>query len=161
MVYNTNYKLALIEFYNKDIHGHNVNLFNQLVVEYIFDEYYNQYIDEQLEASDMNTINDESEMMELYYNIRIIRQNYIQHEYISNYNQIIRRHSYFYPKIVCIINLPTNECIAIDKTCFLRIFQRKCRNFIERKKKIIIMMKSPKNIRFRKKYGKFPPGCYL
>ena len=72
-----------------------------------------------------------------HYEELIINRNFyhIPHKTIRNYHNIISRPNYIRPEIAQCILLPTLEHIAIIKTIWIRIIQRKWKCvFIERKK---------------------------
>jgi len=49
----------------------------------------------------------------------------VNHEFYRNYKNIIRRQDYIKPEIAQCIYLETNECVAILKTFWLKIVQRR------------------------------------
>jgi hypothetical protein len=57
----------------------------------------------------------------------------IEHPYIRNYKSIISRPNYIKPEIAQCYELPTLERVAILKTIWIRIIQRKWKNLMKQK----------------------------
>jgi len=72
------------------------------------------------------------------YFIEILRENnerfiVLKHPTIRNYNKIIKSNRYYNLEIVKPEELEGGECVAILKTFWLRLFQRKCRKYLNNK----------------------------
>lgn len=68
-----------------------------------------------------------------------------------------------YPKIdiMDVIRLePGEEDVAILKTCWLRIFQRKCKAYYKYKQALIAYQSRPANIQYREVNGRWPTFHY-
>lgn len=62
--------------------------------------------------------------------------------------------------IVYTNTLETGECIAIKKTFWLRILQKKIKKKLIARRKCIQNRMIPKHINYHKTYGKWPKCCY-
>ena len=69
----------------------------------------------------------------LLYNDQFIEYNCDYHYFHPNFKNIIQSEDYFNIKILKIININSNKNIIIDKTFFLKIFQRKFKKYFYKK----------------------------
>jgi hypothetical protein len=81
------------------------------------------------------------------------------HPTIRNYHNIISRPNYIKPEIGEYIILPTQEAIAILKTVWLRIIQRKWKKVFAERQNIIKQRCYLPYLREREIYGKWPNLC--
>jgi hypothetical protein len=81
------------------------------------------------------------------------------HPTIRNYRNIINNSNYIKPEIGEYIVLPTQEAVAILKTFWLRILQRKWKNVFKERLNIIKMRSNPICVYARQITGKWPPYC--
>jgi hypothetical protein len=81
------------------------------------------------------------------------------HPTIRNYHNIISRPNYIKPEIGEYILLPTQEAVAILKTVWLRIIQRKWKKVFAERQNIIKYRCYPSSLREREIYGKWPQIC--
>jgi len=88
-------------------------------------------------------------------------QNNIPHKTIRNYHNIIRRPNYIRPEIAECFELPTLEHIAIIKTIWLKIIQRKWKVVFAARKIIIQMRFSPSSLVIRQLTGIWPKDCQI
>ena len=97
-----------------------------------------------------------------------LKQNYLnlselnnlgRHPTIRNYNNIYSNTDYIKPEIGEYIILPTQEAIAILKTFWLRIIQRKWKKIFEERKLIIKKRSYPDSLYIRSITGKWPDKC--
>jgi hypothetical protein len=104
----------------------------------------------------------------MYTDIEYLSDNYMMeisrypefgHPTIRNYINIINRQNYIKPEIGQCILLPTQEEIAILKTFWLRIIQRKWKKIYKERQQIIIQRTHPNALYFRRVYGKWPSNC--
>ena len=56
-------------------------------------------------------------------------------------------------------DLETLERIAIIKTIWIKLIQRKWKNILKKRKEIIIKRCNPKNLRYKEIYGNWPKDC--
>ena len=81
------------------------------------------------------------------------------HPTIRNYRNIINNSNYIKPEIGEYIVLPTQEAVAILKTFWLRILQRKWKNVFKERLNIMKMRSNPICVYARQITGKWPPYC--
>ena len=74
----------------------------------------------------------------------------ISHPFIRNYRNIIYNYNV---DIIQQIRLDTGHILCIPKTFWLKLFQRKCKNYLKRR---LHMMKNPRNLMYRELNGHFP-----
>ena len=100
--------------------------------------------------------------------IKWLRKHYLEqfntlyskkHPTIRNYHNIISKPNYIKPEIGEYIILPTQEAIAILKTFWIRIIQRKWKKIFQERKNIIRQRCSIYNLNIRQIYGKWPQHC--
>jgi hypothetical protein len=77
-----------------------------------------------------------------------------QHPTIRNYFQIMNKG--YNIEIVQNFDYNGEETIAIIKTCWLKIFQRKWKNFYKKRKEFIKKAKNIHNLHYRQIHGRFP-----
>jgi hypothetical protein len=82
-----------------------------------------------------------------------------KHPTIRNYHAIISRNNYIKPEIGEYIILPTQEAVAILKTFWLRIIQRKWKKVFLEQQHIIKMRSHPSSLCYREIYGKWHESC--
>jgi len=91
--------------------------------------------------------------------IRLMKQKWWErttsppHPFIRAFWRIIAQPQYFTLQIVEDKELYSGETIAIVKTVWLRIFQRKCRNILNERK---LAREKIKHLRYRSIHGKWP-----
>jgi len=81
------------------------------------------------------------------------------HLLIRNYHNIISKPDYIKPEIAECIKLPTLETIAIIKTIWIKIIQRKWKNIYKKRHDIYNLRKIPNNLLTRQITGKWPSNC--
>ena len=81
------------------------------------------------------------------------------HDIFRNYRQIIIKNNYIKPEITECIYLNTGHCIAILKTFWVRLIQRKWKNIIKERDNIIKKRCTLKSLRYREFNGKWPNDC--
>lgn len=81
------------------------------------------------------------------------------HPTIRNYRDIISRPNYIKPEIGEYIILPTQEAIAILKTVWLRIIQRKWKKVFAERRHIITQRCYIPNLRYKEINGEWPQTC--
>jgi hypothetical protein len=81
------------------------------------------------------------------------------HDIFRNYKQIITMDNYIKPEITECIYLNTGHCVAILKTFWLRLVQRKWKNIIKERNIIIKKRCNLNSLRHREITGKWPQDC--
>jgi hypothetical protein len=154
--------LIICELHNPIIHGktdesyHNIE--NHYLVYDKFDgktgislsclENYEEYdTDEEFDSDDDDSDDDNTILLKIDDSIKLLRSNYKifvrkinyyeKHPSIRNYDKIISRKDYIKKEIGQCIVLPTQETIAILKTFWLRIVQRKWKNIFKERQIIL------------------------
>lgn len=140
----TKYNISLCELYNRRLHGNENS-----------DVLYHYLVDSRYKFLDMNSINDIAYNMNLEYQY-LGNQT---HDIFRNYKQIITKENYVKPEITECIYLNTGHCVAILKTFWLRLIQRKWKNIIKERKNIIKKRSKPISLSYREITGKWPEDC--
>ena len=117
---NTKYNIVLCEHYNGRIHGQMDRLEDQFLVISCFKKYDYNYISEMAEFCNDNYFNRVKQVT--------------PHAFIRNYKSIITNENYIQPEIAECHYLPGGECVCIKKTFWLRILQRKLKNWYKKKR---------------------------
>ena len=81
-------------------------------------------------------------------------------EYHTRIVKYYRHTLYDGPQILEIVDGPGDYTTAINKTHFLRLFQRKWRNIINERKRLLKLRKNVRAIQYRRIHGKWPAKCY-
>jgi len=81
------------------------------------------------------------------------------HKLIRNYHNIIRKANYIKPEIVECIKLPTGENIAIIKTMWIKIIQRKWKNVYAARQDVIKSRSCLSSLFTRQLTGYWPRQC--
>jgi len=131
------YKLGVCEFFHNNIHGFTNNSYK-----YIHGHYMILSIIHKYDFYNLCMDNYQNHMYN-YYNYN--NNKLLYHPIIRNYNNIISNKNNIKVNIIQIINLSTNENIAIIKTFWLKILQRK---FKKNYKNRLIKLEKMKNIRY-------------
>ena len=174
---NKNY-LMLCELHFPAIHGKTSNSDPQIETHYLVydrfdpitgisyscldDEEYDT--DEEYDSEDESnenricTINDSISFLKNHYsNPSSFNQGLLgNHPTIRNYHNIISRQNYIKPEIGKYIMLPTQEAVAILKTFWLRIIQRKWKKVFQERKIMIRNRVSLFSLHMRQITGKWP-----
>jgi hypothetical protein len=81
------------------------------------------------------------------------------HPTIRNYYNIVSNTNYIKPEIGEYIILPTLEAVAVLKTFWIRIIQRKWKKVFEQQQQIIIERCKLQCLQFRQTTGHWPTHC--
>ena len=139
----TKYELILCELHHPTIHGKTYDSDPNIERHYIVYDRFDgvsglsvNWLDD-YEDNDLSTINI-TDIIELlknyYYRARHILSNkFPLHPTIRNYPAITTRENYIKPEIAECIMLPTLELVAILKTIWIRIIQRKWNGILDYK----------------------------
>lgn len=130
-------------------------------IEYDTDNEYDDDDDLSIEQRRLYTIKDDiKHLKDTYMNNIVSNLHYYgYHPTIRNYHNIISRSDYFKPEIGEYIILPTHEAIAILKTFWLRIIQKKWKKIFKERKNIIKQRCYLPNLSIREIQGKWPDSC--
>lgn len=151
-------KLCICEIFHPKIHGYDNNstkgINTHYMVRYSIDtkEFMNKCDYEEI-------MHDISLLKEAY---KFVAQKLKKKDcIIRNHKHIVSHPQYPHVDIVDIIRLqPGEEDVAIIKTCWLRIFQRKWRSYYKYKQALIMHYKRISSIQHREIHGKWPPFYY-
>ena len=152
------YHLVICEIFNELMHGYDETsdstvLGNYLVIDKI--DYSmsdcNEYIDDVIECHNKK------------YKQFIKNKEYkkYKHPFIRNYNNIIERQNYIKMEIAQCIYLSGNECVAILKTFWIKIIQRKWKKVFKLRQECIERRKSIGNLMYRETTGKWNRSCIM
>lgn len=140
----TKYNISISELYNKRLHG---NVKSDVLYHYLV---YSRF-----KTLDMNNINDVANTINNGY-LELDNQT---HDIYKNYKQIITRENYIKPEITECIYLNTGHYVAILKTFWLRLIQRKWKNIIKERNDIIKKRCNLHSLTHREITGKWPNDC--
>ena len=145
------FDLVLCELFNNAFHGmddsSDPNIQEQFLVSYIFKNDDND---------DINSIlnNYKNHYQRVYiYNINI------SHSIIRNYKHIISRPNYIQLQIAKVIYLTGQECVAIIKTIWIKIIQRKWKKIYKQRKNILNIRNLPSSLFYKQQHNKWPNNC--
>lgn len=162
------YKIMVCELFHPLIHGKTessyefidtywmVNMTAEPKI-YFFEVYYDEYDyrdDEYRECQEFYL-----DFVSLQRRYQDYYRRHYSHPVIKNYANIILRSDYIRFEIGEYIILPTEEAIAILKTFWLRIIQRKWKKVFKHRNEIIKLRCNPSNLRHREIHGKWPSNC--
>ncbi len=148
---NTNlskYKLAICELFNEKIHGFDIEtsdpdvLYHYLIVETINPELVTNPEEQSLYEDYESNFEELYDMIDRYscrnrILVRAMRNKNINHEYIRNYNNIITNKKFSQPNIIEHITLRGDEYVAIIKTIWIKLIQRKWKKIYKERKEFI------------------------
>lgn len=153
-------KLAVCEIFHPKIHGFDKNsspeVLNHFMVNYSINR------EEFMNKADFDELQEDLEILNHAYSNALTNLKLQENDcIIRNYKNIINHPQYPCVDIVDIKRLePGEEDVAILKTCWLRIFQRKFRAYNNYKKALILHKKRISSIMYREIHGKWPPFHY-
>jgi hypothetical protein len=81
------------------------------------------------------------------------------HSIFRNYTNIVLRPDNIKPEIAECLYLSGGECVAILKTFWIKIIQRKWKNILAKRREIIKLRCQIKSILYREINGKWPRNC--
>jgi len=144
--------IVLCELYNPLIHGPTEKgspLINHYLVNHRFRLYNSGFIN-----GIANFQNDMYSSL-VRKNVRAVQR----HPIYRNYKTIIAKDSYIKAEIAECILLPTNECVAVIKTFWIKIIQRTWKKIHSLIKQTISLRKNISSLRYREIYGRWPSTC--
>lgn len=125
-------------------------------------EYGSDLDDDIIEIRVFNTINDDIDFLREHYSIpsNFDPRYFGRHPTIRNYHNIISKPNYIKAEIGEYIILPTQEAIAILKTFWLRIIQKKWKKVFQERKNIIRQRCHLSNLSIREMRGRWTDSCF-
>jgi hypothetical protein len=143
--------ILLCELYNPHLHGATNNRY--LETSYL--------VDSRFRLFNMELITEHSDLINAKYAHLCNNNlgNIINHPIFRNYKSIISKDSYVKPEIGECIYLETGECVAILKTFWVRLIQRKWKNIMREKSRVIRERCLPNTLKYREIHGRWPPSC--
>jgi hypothetical protein len=162
------YNLILCELYNQTIHGLDENSDPNIQTHYILIDKYEPFSETYIDNNEVEDDYDDplTDMQSdiLSYNEFYVRQMRIicfnmNPSPIRNYRTIVSRPNYIQREIGEVIILPTFEEIAILKTFWIRMIQKKWKKVYQQRKIIINRRMTPSSIYYWQVNGKWPPDC--
>ena len=169
------FNLVLCEILNKNIHGNDANIDGHYLIINKFDASTGSAIysdsgsgsdsgsDSDLEDDDYES-DDSSTSLELFtndyndYYHQEISPN-VKHSIIRNYQNIIARPDYIRPEIAECIVLPSQHTVAIIKTMWIKIIQRKWKKVYAERNRIMKTRMLYSSLKTREITGKWPASC--
>ena len=171
------YNLLLCEIHHPGIHGKTNNSAANIETHFLIHDRFDGhgYPIKNMDEEDDEDTDEEDEATNYYdYNITnvmaFLKNQYSdpanfnlryfeRHPTIRNYHNIITNSNYIKPEIGEYIVLPTQEAVAILKTFWLRIVQRKWKNIFKERLNVIKLRSNPLCVYARQITGKWPPYC--
>jgi hypothetical protein len=165
---NNKHYLMLCELHSPAIHGKTSDSDPNIETHYLV---YDRFVpitgisysclDDTDDSDDENssyTINDSIQFLKNHYSNRSRFNNgsLKNHPTIRNYHNIISRQNYIKPEIGKYVMLPTQEAVAILKTFWLRIIQRKWKKVFQERKNMTRNRLSISSLHTRQITGKWP-----
>ena len=147
----TRYDIILCELYNERLHGET----NDLKIKSSYLVYC------RFKKLDMEYIEDYTDDFNAHY-LELINNNdnaIINHSVFKNYKNIILHQPYIKPEIAECLYLENQECIAILKTHWLRLVQRRWKNIIKERKYVLQIRKRINSLRQKEITGNWPLDC--
>lgn len=168
------FDLVLCELFNKHIHGGNKNILESIDGHYLLierfdgatgsiliedddssDDYSEDYSDDN-DDSDINTIAIDCNAL---YNTENNNQLKKPHKIIRNYQNIIARPDYIKPEIAECLMLESQHSVAIIKTIWIKLIQRKWKKVYAEHKAVIRLRMSYSSLKTREITGRWPQSC--
>jgi len=128
-------------------------------MDYNTDDEYDSDNSMEAESNRILKISDMISYLKEAYELEITYGTVFEHPTIRNYQNIISQSNYIKPEIGLYIILPTQEAIAILKTFWLRIIQKKWKKIYKERSKVIKLRSNPIYIQMREINGYWPKEC--
>jgi hypothetical protein len=167
------FNLVLCEILNTHLHGNDDNIDGHYLIINKFDASTGSAIysgsedddSESDEDDDYSVYSDDSDSSlslftneyNEYYNEQV--PNTVKHSIIRNYRNIIARPDYIRPEIAECIVLPSQHTVAIIKTIWIKIIQRKWKKVYAERNKIIKTRMQYSSLKTREITGRWPQSC--
>ena len=181
---NNKFNLVLCELFNRHIHGLASSQIQEVDGHYLIiskfdgqtrrllDEHDgtmdidSYYTDNEDNEDDSDNDNDTNETIlssisdfSLFYNEYYNEINSEPHIIIRNYENIISRPDYIKPEIAQCVILQTQHSVAILKTIWIKLIQRKWKKIYVERQSIMRRRMSPSSLSTRELTGKWPTHC--
>jgi hypothetical protein len=144
----TRYNIILCELYNSKIHGRLENGSKEENIGYL--------VCSRFKNLDVELIEDIASELVGTYHLSVRRG---KHNIYRNYRNIISRTDYFKPEIAQCVYLESQHCVAILKTFWIKLIQRKWKKVFVERKRVFGERCGLKSIKYREIHGKWPPTC--
>jgi len=142
--HHSKYSLAYCEFFNSKIHGKDdsssKNIDSHYLIYWILNN--NDFYNESVFIEISNYICSIRQTLKNRY-FNSMYSNYSKHPLIRNYYEILIKKDYIFLEIIECVELEGGEHVAIYKTFWLRIIQRKWKRYCELKKKRMAALLQP------------------
>jgi hypothetical protein len=176
---NSRFNLVLCEILNKHLHGNDDNIDGNYLIINKFDgitgtTIYSESDDDDYSDDDYSDYsdNDYSDSSDTIHStslalFTVVHNNYyheqisstLKHNIIRNYQNIIARSDYIKPEIAECIVLPSQHNIAIIKTIWIKLIQRKWKKIYAEREQIIKKRLQFASLYTRELTGKWPLHC--
>jgi hypothetical protein len=165
------FNLVLCEILNTHLHGNDGNIDGHYLIINKFDALTGSAIysgsdnDSESDDDDYSVYSDDSDSsLSLFTNIHndYYHQqvpNTVKHSTIRNYRNIIARPDYIRPEIAECIVLPSQHTVAIIKTIWIKLIQRKWKKVYAERNKIIKTRMQYSSLKTREITGRWPQSC--
>jgi hypothetical protein len=147
----TRFNIVLCELHNEMLHG----LENNSAVQYHY------LVSARFKNLNTDCINDCAALGKDQYR-RLTNSRIEQgktHRIYRNYASIISKTNYIKPELAECVYLETQECVAILKTVWIKLIQRKWRNIVHARREVMRKRSRPDAQHFMEINGRWPNGC--
>ena len=144
----TQYNIILCELYNSKLHGSLENGSKEENIGYL--------VCCRFKVLDIDLIDGIASEVVGAYHLSIRRG---KHAIYRNYRNIIARTDYFKPEIAKCVYLESRHCVAILKTIWIKLIQRKWKKVYAERKRVLSERCGIKALMFREVRGKWPTTC--
>ena len=165
------FDLVLCELFNKHIHGGNKNILEPIDGHYLIIDRFDGstgslFIEDDFSDSDSDIDdNDDSDINTIaidcnaFYNTENNNQLKKPHKIIRNYKNIIARPDYIKPEIAECLTLESQHSVAIIKTIWIKLIQRKWKKVYAERKAVIRLRMTYSSLKTREITGYWPQNC--
>jgi hypothetical protein len=149
----TRYNIVLCELHNPKMHG--IDPQSNVGCHYL--------VDCRFKRLNMKIINLNASIIKHVYS-RLLNRNDARtnnHPIYKNYTNIVAQNTYIKPEIAECIYLESQECVAILKTCWIRLIQRTWKNIMRKRAVVIQKRTHPNALYSRQITGNWPSDCLI
>jgi len=147
----TRFNIVLCELHNEMLHG----LENNSAIQYHY------LVSARFKNLNTECINDCAELWKDQY--RRLATSQIEqrktHRIYKNYASIISKTNYIKPELAECVYLETHECVAVLKTVWIKLIQRKWRNIVHARREVMRKRSRPDAQHFKEINGCWPNNC--
>lgn len=149
----TRYNIVLCELHNPKIHG--IDPASNVSLHYL--------VDCRFKELNMEIINANASIITNVYSRLITNRDSRtnSHPIYKNYANIVARNTYIKPEIAECMYLETQECVAVLKTCWIRLIQRTWKNVMRKRADVIQKRTNPRALYNRQITGNWPSECAI